>query len=662
MKKISFNNSRKSSRRVPFYQPWGFWQYFWRFLVFLLLLAVLLFLLSLIKQCHHTPTEETSDLPAEFRPDPGRTSDSKGEFPIDTIGPDMPFIDDPNLPSPPNNRLRPVDPDEIATDDDGIRKVVNNRLNVILNSDADDATFKRWASEFKSIYPDANYQVVFYDNLTKLIQIQVPVDRRTRVLHDLPNQITDIDFKIFAEEIMSSALSGKDPVFNHKDLCWYFEPIQTYQAWNITQGSPDVVIAIVDSYFDLNHDDINSERIFKPYSVIRRTGNVAPEESCDETAFMHGSMVLSIAAGNINNGKGSAGIAPQCRVMPISLGTSLTSMGVLQGILYAIYQGASVVNISIGNSFDDAVHSMSVEDQVAASKTIGLDAEDVWTYVYKLAEERNVTLVWAAGNEDLFTALDASKRNQTTIRVSAVDTKLHKADFSNFGNIPSLRANESTVSAPGVRIMGAKPYNNYEVSDGTSFAAPIVTGAVALIKSLDPTLSNSEIVDILRSTGKPIEGCTTIGPLIQIKDALLKVKDNFARMDDITINKNNFLGLWQSVELQPVMNLEDGVWVRTSDFVQVYFNITSLSSGTLIVNEATTTKCDFTAPLSIKWNKEAIKINQLEPAKNPTRTNVYIKNIFSIIADSEGLMLCTAVSGSDTSSFYLKKIKSRTDK
>jgi subtilisin family serine protease len=81
----------------------------------------------------------------------------------------------------------------------------------------------------------------------------------------------------------------------------------------------------------------------------------------------------------------------------------------------------------------------------------------------------------------------------------------------------------TTICAPGSNIYNCFPNNSYKVSDGTSMASPVVAGAVALMKSVSPNLSNSQIIQILKSTGKPI-GNGNAGSLIQIDKAVAAAK------------------------------------------------------------------------------------------------------------------------------------------
>jgi len=110
------------------------------------------------------------------------------------------------------------------------------------------------------------------------------------------------------------------------------------------------------------------------------------------------------------------------------------------------------------------------------------------------------------------------QRPELFITVSAVDKNnrnLNKANFSNYGSF-------STISAPGVNIYSTVGKNDYQTMDGTSMAAPIVSGAVALMKSLNNNITNKQIICILQNTGLETQG--NIGKLIQIDKALQKVK------------------------------------------------------------------------------------------------------------------------------------------
>ena len=118
----------------------------------------------------------------------------------------------------------------------------------------------------------------------------------------------------------------------------------------------------------------------------------------------------------------------------------------------------------------------------------------------------------------MLAGVNPMSRPKNFIVVSAVDKsnrQYKKAGFSNYGSF-------STISAPGVSIYSAVGKNGYMTMNGTSMAAPIVAGAVALMKSINPDLSAEQIACILKTTGMPAIG--KVGNLIQIDKALQTVK------------------------------------------------------------------------------------------------------------------------------------------
>lgn len=542
MKKIFFGKKNPSDK-TPFWMPWGFGGWLGRVIGFLLLLGALILILSMFHHCCRTDgsaddSDETAEtrLPADLIDHPDFTPEPIAD--TEPVNPGRMSDPGPFLPDDDHNRIRPIDDDDIIDHPDEPGRLVADRLNVILNSDAGDDTFRQFASEFKRLYPSDEYAISYYNTYTKMLQLQVPPEKREAVKRNLPSQIPDIDFKVFDDMMFTSLAEDaplpNDKIFNYPAFNWFYKVIRAPQAWKITMGSPEVTIAIVDSYFDLDHPDLNGDRIVKPYSVRFGTSDVSPASDCPEkdpahpdrayAPFEHGSMVASQALGTADNVAAMCGIAPKCKFMPVSLGHQFTTFTILNGLLYAINQGADVVNLSVGMVFPDEVRYLSTGEQLELSGQLGLSQEEIWDYVFKLADERNATIVWAAGNDSVFTALEPNKRNENTVRVAAVDRDLKPAEFTNWGTIPDLGIHETTVSAPGVDILGAAPYSTYDSGPGTSFASPLVAGAVGLMKSVNPNLTNAQVVKILTETGKPLGDDSLIGPLLQADKAVKAAK------------------------------------------------------------------------------------------------------------------------------------------
>ena len=515
MKTIFFwNKTRKE--HTPFWKPWGCLGCLGRLLLFLLLLLLLLFLLSLFRRCK-SPEVHTNNNSSD-------STDVRWNQPIangEEIG----------LPSPEQNVLPPFDNAIPNPENNGATEIYPNLLYVIFDSEANDETFKTFAKKFTSLYPSPEHKIQYYNTGSKTAVLDVPEEKRDEMCQKLPSQISEVKFLVVPVEVMTqydSEVTPNDPAFKDADKSWYFKPIQAQEAWSINQGSPDVIVGIVDSYMDLNHIELEGDRCIYPYSVIKGNSDVSPQPGVPEAYAGHGTLVTAIAVGNINNNAGSSGIAPKCKFIPVSMGDRINTITEVEGLLYCMYHGASVINLSCGMDFPESITTMPLDDQIAFSKQYGKPQEKMWDYVFQLAEKRNVTIVWASGNENCFGAMDTSKRNPNTIRVSAVNRSLKKADFSNYGNFADKNLHESTISAPGVDIWGAWPNNKYSALPGTSFSAPIITGVIALIKSQNKDLTSTQIIKILQETGKPVAGTTVIGKLVQIKDALIKAKQTVA--------------------------------------------------------------------------------------------------------------------------------------
>lgn len=495
MRRIYFDSKGRVRHHEPFWKPWGCMGCLWRVLLFLLLFFIFMFLLSQFRSCSRGNEHN-----------PYNGSDN-----TEQVLPDM------------------SDDDEII--DRGPGRIVGNRINVLFQAEVGAQRIEEWKTKFKELYPGDEYEILFCDINTKLMSIRVPSDQRQNLIDRLPSQIPDIPFFVFEEEVMTPNYRPSDPIIA-ADSAYYLQSINAYGAWDYSRGDRLITIAVVDSYFDLNHPEFARATVVQPYNTLSGTSSVTPPDDNNSIEAAHGTMVAGVALGAMDNSVGAAGIAPQCAFMPISTSGNPTTLAMLQGILYAVNHGAQVINLSMGMEVLPLVHDLSVEQQIELARTELLSQEAVWKYVYDMCQKYHITIVSAAGNQDVFTAIDASKRGQNTIKVSATDASGHKARFSNFGNFEPQRVEESTVSAPGVHIYGNLPSSaEGTYVDGTSFAAPIVSGIVALMKSLDYSLSTPEIIDILKRTGKPAG--STIGPQVDAEAALKAVVDNFMPFDSI---------------------------------------------------------------------------------------------------------------------------------
>jgi hypothetical protein len=355
---------------------------------------------------------------------------------------------------------------------------------------------------------------VYYDNVVKRMQIEIPKEEREQLKKAIPGQFApEYELFVFDEALFESAYTPNDPDFSDPNKSWYLKAIHAPQAWDITRGSEKVTVAIVDNGFSLEHPELNS-KVVRPYNVWKHSKEVFPQK------VDHGTHVAGTALAIADNGKGICGIAPSCKFMPIQVADGrgmMTTTSVLDGILYALYQGADVINVSLGSQFT-GLSQMPEQAQKDLIQNHFKEEERLWREIMRIAANHHSTIVVSAGNGNVLAGIEALQRPELFITVSAVDKNnrnYSKASFSNYGQF-------STISAPGVGIYSTIGSNDYQTMDGTSMAAPIVAGTVALMKSVNPSITTKQIICILRSTGVETQGA--IGKLIQVDKALEKAK------------------------------------------------------------------------------------------------------------------------------------------
>jgi len=478
----------------------------------LLLLLLILLLIWLLRGCDREGVRPIPS-PIDDKPwihDDPRVGDGGGIY-----DPGNPYEKVPTPPEysdvlPPNQgEMPPIDTTKIIREP-GKPVIISNRLNVLMENE--DKSIMDLAKKFKEKYPDDKYKVVYYDDVVKRMQIEVPPEERVKLKTEIPeNFAPEYELFVFDESLFEGGYTPNDPAFSSSDKSWYLKTINAPNAWDITKGSDKLTIAIVDNGFSLKHPELQS-KVVMPYNVWLHSKNITAQN------IDHGTHVAGTALALMDNKKGLCGIAPNCAFMPVQVANKqglMTTTSILDGILYALYQGADVINVSLGMQFTG---TLPESEQLNLQNNHFKEEERLWNKVMEISDKHKAIIVVAAGNENMLAGVNPMSRPKNFIVVSAVDKsnrEYHKAGFSNYGDY-------STVSAPGVSIYSTVGNNDYQVMDGTSMAAPIVTGTIALMKSLNENLTAEQIVCIFQGTGIATDG--KVGNLIQIDKALLKVQ------------------------------------------------------------------------------------------------------------------------------------------
>jgi hypothetical protein len=329
-----------------------------------------------------------------------------------------------------------------------------------------------------------------------------------------------ITFFIFIFLVVPSLSLALEPNDRYYDRQWYLEKINAPGAWERTTGSTEIVVAVIDGGVQISHPDLknniwkNSGEIadngidddangfiddVHGWDFVKDNNNPSPDfsESWTEGGLSHGTIVSGIIAAQGNNKEGVVGISWKSKVMPLKV---LNDAGagsmrdVIRAVDYATENGAHIINFSfVGKNY-----SQGLQEAI------------------KRAHEAGVLIVAAGGNEDdnnisynideipLYPVCHDGNDNMV-IGVAATDALDQKAEFSSYG------INCIDISAPGVSFFGTtasnpgfdqnqffKLYDGYW--SGTSMATPVVSGSLALILSINPTISKQEALDILISS------------------------------------------------------------------------------------------------------------------------------------------------------------------
>ncbi len=276
-------------------------------------------------------------------------------------------------------------------------------------------------------------------------------------------------------------------------LSWGIERVEAPRAWERTVGSQSVVVAVIDSGIDTTVEQL-AGRIWVNPNEIAGNGidddlngyiddihgwdfrDNDPSSLTGSRIHWHGTFVAGIIAAQSGEGK-VAGVAPGIRIMDLRF---LDSKNLFYGsdwrrfaaaIDYAVDNGADIINLS-----------------VYANRKPPL----VFEQALNRAAQRGVIVVGIAGNDGR-SQVSYPGKYTSVLAVSAIDRHDRLASFSNYGP-------EVAVAAPGHRITSLFPGGIAGTSSGTSFAAPHVSGTLALILSSHPGITPDRAIDLLLRT------------------------------------------------------------------------------------------------------------------------------------------------------------------
>jgi subtilisin family serine protease len=384
-------------------------------------------------------------------------------------------------------------------------------INLEHNSHEVARVYHNWRSEFegkkeKQISADQKF---LYSQWVKSSEIiERDYESASKELPEIENllNIFDMTAKTLGEKLSVTEFGAKDivPLLTNKD-----EKIAKSAAFweNMFKRSGDPAIkqtAILKEVTDYRNS-LKSKVLRKTDPPVDNRGKLTGDRYTDiNDRFYgnnnlgtgsgdHGTLVAGVIAAARDNNIGIDGIADNVRIMAIRAvpGGDEHDKDVALAIRYAVDNGASIINMSFGKPVSP--YKQFVDDAV------------------KYAASKGVLLIHGSGNDgvditkDVFypnpVFLDGSRaQNFLTVGASGDPTTGgYAANFSNYS------ATEVDLFAPGTYIYSTASGNRYVGADGTSLAAPVVSGVAALLKSYFPELTPTQLVKILKESGQTVE-------------------------------------------------------------------------------------------------------------------------------------------------------------
>ena len=362
---------------------------------------------------------------------------------------------------------------------------------------------------------------------------------------------THFDLKFDSKTFKKSSVVPNDPLFSKQ---WHLLNIgqsgglqgadtKAVEAWKNRTDASHVVVAVIDGGVDVDHPDLD-DNLWKNKKEIPNNGidddkngyiddvhgwNFVKKIS-DPHKDKHGTHVAGIIGAEGDNKIGVSGIAWDTQLMTLDVfdkGKSYSDDNLIEAVDYAIDNGADVINMSLGYTIPHASLDLYKRAKPEMYKRY-LD-------VFSRAIKNGVTIVAAAGNDDAEDSSNLSLPSAFSseidgfISVAAVDHDQSITDYSNYGG-------EITIAAPGgssdskkSMVFSTLPlaHQRYGGMPGTSMAAPVVSGAVALVLAENKKLTPSGIETLLKHSAYKetfLKGYVQSGNLLDLDKSLQKAK------------------------------------------------------------------------------------------------------------------------------------------
>jgi len=267
---------------------------------------------------------------------------------------------------------------------------------------------------------------------------------------------------------------------------WHLDVIQAEQAWDISKGSADIKVAVVDNAVWVNHPDL-ADKIVAQRDTYYNTNDANPPGTGDPFDWSHGTHCAGLVGAITDNGTGIASIGYNVSLIAVKAANNTNANGIygFPGIQWAANNGADVISMSWGGPGYSATN------------------QNLINTIYNMG----IVLLASAGNDNVSTAHYPSGYNNV-ISIASTNSDDLKTDFSNFGTTVDLCA-PGGYATPGPSGLLSTTYNsstygNYDLMAGTSMATPVAAGLAGLILSINPALTPAQVETIMKTTADDV--------------------------------------------------------------------------------------------------------------------------------------------------------------
>lgn len=309
--------------------------------------------------------------------------------------------------------------------------------------------------------------------------------------------------------------------------------INAPEAWEITKGSSEIIVAVFDEGVTSNHPDLPNSRQIRLNGSNFGSGN--PNDPSPTGNGNHGNACAGVIAATMDNNEGIAGIAPLCKIMPLRWDASSSPNDMANGILFAVSHGAKIISCSWGfhnsgslpnlypvikNAIDTAIHHNVVVLFSAGNTADHPFLDDGYVPFPANADVPNLLTIGASDRYDKMAAYSPKSELIDFVAPShrAYSNQINGETFEMWSiDIPDS-AGRNPVNAlldyNAIPIGTTTPntgtnylsYTGY--FGGTSHSCPVVAGVVALMLSVNPQLKPVEVYNILKSTSAKVGNYT----------------------------------------------------------------------------------------------------------------------------------------------------------